>query len=223
MSDAARPVEVWDAPIRLFHWGIVFFFLVSYTSISLDWIRLHFLSGYCMLTLLLFRLAWGVIGSDSARFSTFLRPPEAGLRHLRRLLVREPDTEVGHNAAGGWMVILLLLLLGLQVGTGLFSNEDGKVFAPLAGLVGRSVSDTLAAVHGFNFNLLLGAVILHLCAIAAYRVLKGQDLVRPMLTGRKILPASLPAPLLRSPLLAVAAFGVAAAAVWALVTKLGVH
>ena len=78
--------------------------------------ELHFLCGYSILTLLLFRLAWGFAGSETARFSRFLKSPVAALQHLAHLHRREPDTEIGHNAAGGWMVLVMLALLAVQVG-----------------------------------------------------------------------------------------------------------
>ena len=117
-------MRVWDAPTRLFHWLITLLVIFSYVSIKQDWVQLHFLSGYTILTLLLFRIAWGFVGSQTARFSQFMRSPIEGLRHLAHFPRREPDTEIGHNAAGGWMVLILLAALAAQVGTGLFSNDD---------------------------------------------------------------------------------------------------
>ena len=107
-----------DAPTRLFHWAIVVLLGVSWLAASQGWMTIHFASGYCVIALLLFRFAWGFIGSETSRFARFLKSPMAVLRHLAHLHHREPDTEIGHNAAGGWMVLLMLVLLVLQVGTG---------------------------------------------------------------------------------------------------------
>jgi len=213
-------IRVWDAPTRLFHWAVVLLVATSWASQEFDRMRLHFLSGYTLLTLLLFRLAWGVVGSDTARFSRFLRSPLAAMRHLLELPRPQPDTEIGHNAAGGWMVLLLLLLLAVQVGTGLCANDEISVQGPLAAVVGDSWSNWLSHVHAVNFKLIEAAIVLHLLAIAAYRLL-GHDLVRPMITGWKRLPDAVRPPRMASPLLAFGILLVAALAVAAGVRALG--
>ncbi len=213
------PMRVWDLPIRLFHWIVVALIIVSYVSVNFNWMQLHLLSGYTMLTLLLFRLAWGFFGSETARFGTFLRSPFAGLRHLARFPRREPDDQIGHNEAGGWMVLVMLLALVAQVGTGLFANDDGATYGPLEKYVGKDLSDEISDWHGLNFNILLALIGLHILAILAYAVVKRHDLVRPMLTGKKKLPAAARAPRLRNPVLALGILIVAAAAVWLLATK----
>jgi cytochrome b len=180
---------------------------------------LHLLSGYAILTLLLFRLVWGIVGSDTARFARFLRSPFAAVRHLAGFARREPDNEVGHNEAGGWMVLVMLLVLSMQVGTGLLSNDDGSTEGPLAKYAGKALSDTLSGYHGLNFDLLLGLIGLHILAIIAYAVVKKHDLVRPMFSGKKKLPAATRAPRMASPILALAILVVAAAAVWVLATR----
>ncbi len=213
------PVHVWDLPTRLFHWAIVLLVGFSWLSQELDWMDWHKLSGYAVLALLLFRLAWGFVGSDTARFGQFLANPRAALRHLSHLARREPDHEVGHNAAGGWMVLLLLLLLGVQVGTGLFANDDVLTEGPLAETVDKSTSDWLSHIHVVNFRLIEVAVAAHILAVLTYALLKRHDLVRPMLTGRKQLPATLPLPRMASPWLALVLAVAAAAAVTWLVNR----
>ena len=210
-------MRVWDAPTRLFHWTVVLLVIVSYTTVQLDRMDLHMLSGYATAALLLFRLAWGFIGSDTSRFSRFLKSPLAGLRHLAQFARREPDTEIGHNAAGGWMVLAMLACLGVQVGTGLFSNDDVLTKGPLAYHVSKATSDWLSHIHSVNFYVLLALIALHILAILAYAMLKRQDLVRPMVTGKKRLPAATRQPHLSSPALAAVVLAFAAALVWALV------
>jgi cytochrome b len=211
-------MKVWDAPTRLFHWAIVLLVIGSYVTNRLDWMGWHMRLGYTTLTLLLFRLAWGFIGSDTSRFSNFLTDPVAALRHLAQFAQREPDTEIGHNAAGGWMVLVMLLDLFVQAGTGLFSNDDVSVNGPLRHLVSKSTSDTLSAIHSANFYVLLGLIVLHILAIVAYATVKRQDLVRPMVTGKKRLPAATRQPRLANPALAAAALASSAVLVWALVS-----
>lgn len=210
-------MRVWDAPTRLFHWLLVLLVAFSYVSVQKDWIELHFLSGYTILTLLLFRLVWGFVGSDTSRFGNFLRNPLEGLKHLVHFTRREPDTEVGHNAAGGWMVIAMLLVLGAQVTTGLFSRQDDGLDAPLAHHLSKSVSNQLTGLHGTIFNVILALVGLHVVAIVAYAVVKRHDLVRPMVTGRKRLPATMAQPRFTSPVVALTILAVAGLVVWLLV------
>ena len=215
------PMRVWDAPIRLFHWLLVVLVVFSYASIQLNWLDLHILSGETILTLLLFRLAWGVVGSQTARFGFFLRNPLAGLRHLAALGRREPDTELGHNAAGGWMVVVLLLALLAQVGSGLFAYDtDAFVGGPLSHLVPEATGTRALALHRASFTVLAIVVGLHVLAVLFYAVVKRHDLVRPMITGKKRLPATTRAPRMANPLLAAAILVVAAGLVWVLVTKL---
>lgn len=209
---AARDIAVpiWDLPTRLFHWAIVLLIGFSWLSAERSWMDWHLRSGYAILTLLLFRLLWGVFGSQTARFTQFLAGPRAVLRYLAHLPKREPDRELGHNAAGGWVVAQMLVLLLVQAGTGMFANDDILTEGPCADLVGKDTSDWLTHIHRLNFTLLEIVVGLHILAVLAYAVVKRHDLVRPMLTGRKWLPASLPAPRLRNPLLALGLLLIAA-------------
>lgn len=218
------PMRVWDLPIRLFHWALVLLIALSYLSVQLSgvaygWMEVHLISGFTILTLLIFRVVWGFIGSDTARFGRFLGSPLAGLSHLRAFRGRSPDDQVGHNEAGGWMVILMLLLLAAQIGTGLFSNDDGATEGPLAKYVSKATSNQISGLHGLFFNILLGLMALHVVAILAYAIVKRHDLVRPMFTGKKRLPATTRAPRMASPLLALIVLLLAAAAVAVLATR----
>jgi cytochrome b len=220
MGEPTLPIRVWDAPTRLFHWAIVALIGVSWLSESRGWMTIHFLSGYCVIALLLFRVAWGFVGSDTSRFCRFLKSPTEVLRHLAHLRRQGPDTEIGHNAAGGWMVLLMLALLGVQAGTGLFANDDGDTEGPFFAYVGKGWSDRLSHIHAVNFTLIQVAVGLHVMAVLGYLVLKRHDLVRPMITGEKYLPAGTPGPTLASSFRAWVIFLIAAAAVGAAVNAL---
>jgi len=213
-------MRVWDAATRLFHWGIVLLLIISYVSISLAdgkyselAMRIHLISGDTLLGALVFRVIWGIIGSDTARFRTFLHSPVAAFRHLRSFFRREPDLQVGHNEAGGWMVVVLLLLLAVQVGSGLGANDDGATEGPLVRFISKDTSDLLSKIHGISFNVLAATVGLHVAAVLGYAVFKRQNLVRPMITGKKRLPAATRAPRMAHPLLAlgVALFAAAVA------------
>jgi cytochrome b len=216
MSSTTK-VRIWDAPIRLYHWALVLLIGGSWITQWKGWMNLHFLFGETILALLLFRLIWGLVGSDSARFRTFLKSPAAVLRYLSKLHRRGPDTELGHNAAGGWMVLVLLGLLLLQVGTGLFANDDDSLTeGPLRHIVSKGASDFLSRMHGFAFTAIEIAVILHVAAIVVYLVLKGHNLIRPMITGTKRIPQPVAAPKLASPARAIVVLCAAAFAVVAM-------
>ena len=205
--------RVWDAPIRLFHWAVVLLVCSSWVTQHEGWIDQHMRCGYAMTTLLLFLLIWGFAGSDTARFARFLKSPVAALHHLARVYRGEPDHEIGHNAAGGWMVLVMLGLLCVQAGTGLCANDEVSVEGPLAQLVGPGNSDWLSHIHAVNFRLIEAAIVLHLLAILTYRVWCGHRLVTPMVTGNKRLPDTLPVPRMASTARAAAALCAAAALV----------
>ncbi len=211
-------MRVWDAPTRLFHWAVTLLIAVSYLTSRFDKLEAHLLSGYTLLTLLLFRLVWGFVGSETSRFRQFLRSPLEGYRHLAQFGRRGPDDQVGHNAAGGWMVLILLGDIGVQVGTGLFTYDDLPE-GPLGHLVSKPVGHWLTSVHALNFYVLLGIVALHVVAVLAYAAIKGHNLIRPMVTGRKRLPGATRQPRMASPLLALMVTLLSACVVWVLVTR----
>ncbi|MCS6855299.1 MAG: cytochrome b/b6 domain-containing protein [Elioraea sp.] len=218
-ADATVDRTVWDLPTRLFHWALAICLVGSFVTVKLHEMRLHAWFGYAALALVLFRLLWGVLGSESARFARFLRGPGAVIDHLRGLVRREPDREATHNALGGWAVLALLLLVLAQGATGLFANDDILFRGPLFPLVGKAWSDRLTTWHYRISDALLVLVVVHVAAVLLYRLALGRDLITPMVTGRKRLPGSVPAPRLASPWAAIAAFAVAAGAVWAVVTR----
>lgn len=210
-------MRVWDAPTRLFHWAIVVLIAVSYFSMKFDQVQLHYLSGYTMLTLLLFRLCWGIFGSETSRFREFLRSPLEGFRHLADFTKREPDRQVGHNAAGGWMVLIMLLALAVQAVTGLFAGDPIEGGGPFIDQIGSKPQHLLSTIHQVNFDIIIGLMVLHVVAILAYAVFKRHDLVRPMITGKKRLPATARQPRFASPILAAVVLVAAGVFVWALV------
>ena len=159
-----RRVPVWDAPTRLFHWLVVALVVACYVTFRLNWMDWHAWAGEAVLALLLFRLLWGVFGSDTARFSHFIAPPAAAIRHLMHLHHREPDIGVGHNPAGGWMVIAMIAILLGQTLTGLYENNDIADEGPLTELVPARVADLIADLHTILWDVLLAVIALHLLA-----------------------------------------------------------
>ena len=215
VSGLKLPMPIWDLPVRLFHWMLLALVVTSWVSAENGVMQLHLASGFSVMALLIFRIVWGFVGSDTARFSQFLKSPLAALRHLSHFLRREPDTQIGHNEAGGLMVIGLLLLLLAQVATGLCANDDAVTEGPLVKYIGKELSDQISYWHKTNFKLLLLAVAGHVAAVIGYAVFKGHDLVRPMVTGRKRLPAATPAPAMVHPAAAAVILAIAAAIAYA--------
>jgi cytochrome b len=216
MTGVGRTVLVWDAPTRLFHWLTAALVAAAYATWRLNWMTWHAWTGEGLLALLLFRIAWGFLGGETARFSRFVVSPRVAVEHLKHALVREPDRQVGHNPAGGWMVLLLLALLFAEALTGIYINNDIADVGPLTDLVPARIAGAIDASHAVVWDALLAAVVLHVAAIAFYAAAKGQNLFRPMITGRKILPATTPAPSHESPARAASLFVCAAAAATAI-------
>ncbi len=213
-------VQVWDLPTRLFHWTLVLLMIVQWwtaeESSTMDW---HLWGGYAVLTLVLFRLIWGAMGSETVRFSHFVRGPSAALAYGKALLRGETPHYLGHNPMGGWSIVAMLFLLLVQAVTGLFANDDILIEGPLYGWVSKGTSDWLTTVHKFNFNVLLALIAVHLSAVFFYLLVKRENLIHPMLTGCKRLPPeqASQAPRMANPWLGLAVLAVAAAAVWLLV------
>ena len=182
----------------------------------MDW---HMRCGYGVLALLLFRLFWGMLGSSTARFSSFVTSPRAVLDYLTCVRKNEMAHHIGHNPAGGWMVLALLGMLLLISASGLFANDDMFSEGPLAHYISERLSDLATAWHESSFNLLLSLVALHIAAIGFYLLVKKENLIRPMLTGIKTLPQGARKPELhtRSVWRALLILGCASGAVWMLV------
>src|SRR3990167_1559370 len=197
-----RKIRVWDLPVRLFHWALVILMVVSYFTARAggEWMKFHFWSCYAILTLVLFRIAWGFVGSTTARFADFVKGPSAAFAHLRDLMGRGRQREAGHNPVGGAMVIVLLLAVLAQVTAGLFSadTDTGMVNGPLALVVADKWVDRATAFHRTWINVLLALVALHVLAAVVYLVWKRQNLIGAMVTGRKplddVVPPGEPAP-----------------------------
>ncbi|WP_206952520.1 cytochrome b/b6 domain-containing protein [Trinickia acidisoli] len=217
----SRPVLVWDLPTRLFHWLAVALVLAAYVTIRLNLLDWHVRIGETLLALVLFRLLWGCVGSETARFRSFVASPAAALRHLRHLFQREPDLQVGHNPAGGWMVLLLLALLLGETLSGLYDYNDVSDVGPLTAWVPAPIAYAISVLHdSLLWDVIVAAVVLHVLAIALYAIAKGHNLLRPMVTGRKTLPGPILPPRRTSAGLALLCLIVAAAAATALATYL---
>lgn len=209
-------LTVWDLPTRLFHWILVALVIAQWwTADSFDTMNYHLWGGYAVLALVLFRLVWGFVGSDTARFRDFVRGPGAALAYVKALPRGDAPRYLGHNPLGGWSIVAMLILLLVQAGTGLFANDDIFIEGPLYSWVSKGTSDWLTTIHRLNFDLLLILIAIHLAAVLFYLLVKRENLIHPMLSGRKHFPSAsaVPAPRMVSPwrglvVLAVASAGV---------------
>lgn len=218
--ETLKTVTVWDLPTRLFHWTLVILMIAQWlTAENSETMDYHVWGGYAVLALVLFRLIWGFVGSDTARFRDFLRGPGAALEYAKALRRGETPHYLGHNPMGGWSIVAMLGLLLVQAGTGLFANDDILIEGPLYAWVSKGTSDWLTSIHKLSFNLLLLVIAVHISAVLFYLLVKRENLIHPMLSGRKRLPPTLvsSAPRIVSPWLGLTVFAVAVAAVWLLV------
>jgi cytochrome b len=196
MSDPLQPVRVWDLPTRLFHWVLAACVVFSVVSAkiggnAMEW---HFRSGYVIFTLLAFRLLWGLIGGHWSRFARFVYSPPALLRYLRGQSRADELHDVGHSPLGAFSVFALLGILALQVGTGLFADDEIANTGPLIRFVSGDTSLTLTAWHkSWGEWLIIGLTVLHVVAVLFYLLARKRNLVRPMWAGDKALPAGVPA------------------------------
>lgn len=179
----------------------------------------HYRFGYGVLTLLLFRLVWGIVGGKWSRFASFIYAPSTILRYLKGQ--GDPLHSVGHNPLGAFSVFAMLVMLLAQVSTGLISDDEISAAGPLTKFVSNATVSLASSYHvTIGKIMVMFLVVTHLVAIAIYLYKKRKNLVKPMLYGDKLLPASTPASIdtAATRCLALAILLVCAAAVYWLVS-----
>lgn len=196
-TTSAVVVRVWDLPTRLFHWALAICLVGSIVSVNIGGLAMnwHFRFGYAIATLLLFRLVWGFVGGHWSRFASFFYGPGAVWRYLRG--AQPPHRhgwDTGHSPLGALSVYALLIVLAMQVGSGLFTDDEIAFAGPLTRLASSELVTELSRYHkGVGKPLVIALVALHLLAVAFYAVVRRRTLVRPMVTGDKHLPVAAPA------------------------------
>ncbi len=166
-------IRVWEIPVRVFHWLLFLSFVIAWvTAEEVAW--LHQLSGYTIACLIAFRLVWGFVGNEYARFGSFLYHPTKILRFLLDTIHLRAKRYIGHNPAGGAMAILLLLTLILIVVTGQMMTMDYWWG-----------SESLEDVHEAGANGALMLVFLHLAGVLIASIEHKENLVRAMVSGVK--------------------------------------
>lgn len=195
-STVRRAVRVWDLPTRLLHWllAATVIALVVTGKVGGNATVWHMRMGCAVLGMLVFRLVWGFAGGHWSRFASFVRGPATVLRHLRGLSRTDEHHDVGHSPLGALSVLAMLVVLSLQVATGLVADDEIASTGPLNRYV--SSATAAAATHwhkDYGQVLLILLVVLHVAAIVYYRVRHHRNLVQPMLTGDKLLSRDVPA------------------------------
>jgi cytochrome b len=206
-------IRIWDLPTRLVHWLLVALIAFSWWSAENHEMEYHRYSGYALLGVLVFRIYWGFFGSVTARFSQFVKGPRALLQYFRAGVAKQ---SLGHNPLGALSILALLILLFTQIGLGLFAVDvDGLESGPLSYLVSFDVGRACADVHEVVFNILMLVITLHVGAILFYAFFKRDNLLGPMITGKKEVTTEVQAPEVSAPFLrVVVGVALAGAVVW---------
>lgn len=189
-----KPIVVWDLPTRLFHWTLVVLVALQFASgefelLPMSW---HYWLGYATLALLVFRILWGVFGSQTSRFSTFVRGPVAVGRYVIALLQGRAGGVVGHNPLGGWSVLLMLASLVVQSVSGLFASDDLTESGPFAERVSDATVHAMTRIHNINRYVLVLLITLHVAAVLTHWAVRRENLIAPMLHGRKRVATATP-------------------------------
>jgi len=178
--------KIWDGAVRIFHWSQVVLLAGLWYSAEQEWYGLHMTFAYTLAALLVSRVIWGFIGSENARFSHFVKSPRQAWQWLR---LSPKPVATGHNPLSGYMVMLLLTLIGLQFLTGLMTSDDILTEGPLVALVPASWVSVASSFHKWNINLILGLVAVHVLAAVVHQW-RGDKIITAMLTGTKQSPES---------------------------------
>lgn len=183
-SAPAKTVKAWDPLVRVFHWSLVFFFLIAFITED-DWLNLHVQAGYAVSLLIGFRLIWGLIGTRNARFLSFVKRPGVVLSYLKSMLTFRVPHYLGHNPVAAVMVIALLVSISIVSFTGMaLIATEGQ--GPLAGsLFSGWSADWMEELHEFFANFTMLLVFAHVAGVLISSLLEGENLVKAMVTGRK--------------------------------------
>lgn len=177
-------VKVWDLPTRLFHWSLVCLLAGLWWTADEGEMERHMILAYTLGALLVFRILWGIVGSQTSRFSHFVKTPAKVVNYAVAIPKQGIKPHFGHNPLGGYMVVALLLSLTVQFTTGLFATDEVFVEGPLYAYVSSDTADWMTWLHKKNFDLLLLLIGLHVAAVLLHMV-KGDALLGAMFTGKR--------------------------------------
>jgi len=197
MTGQTGKIKVWDLPTRIFHWSLVALVILGLVTgfISPEWwMGVHVWAGYGTVLLVVFRLVWGIFGSEFSRIETFAFTPSEVLAHLRELIFLRPLHFIGHNPAGAMMIFALIFFLSGITISGLLVLGGEENQGPLAGAANYQVGDMAGTIHSALVFILMGLIVLHVIGVILEIRLTGENLVKSMIDGHKILPAGQKAP-----------------------------
>ena len=177
-------IKVWDLPLRIFHWLLVAGFFVAYLTED-ELLGIHVWAGYLVSGLLVFRLVWGFVGGQYARFANFLCGPTQSLAYLKEAVSLKAKRYLGHNPAGAGMIVLLLLALFATVISGLMVYAADQHLGPLAGWVNSSTEDFWEGAHEIAANASLLLVLIHVAGVIFESAVHHENLVKAMWNGFK--------------------------------------
>jgi len=180
-------IPVWDIFVRVFHWALVLSFTIAYFTED-DLLGLHTFAGYSVLFLIGLRLVWGFIGTRHARFSDFVKRPAEVKQYLKQIAKFSPKRYLGHNPAGGAMIVMLLIALLLTTFSGLVTYATAEGAGPLSGWIAKGAwgGEAWEEIHEFFANFTLLLVFLHVGGVALESLLHRENLVKSMFTGKKV-------------------------------------
>jgi cytochrome b len=170
-------IRVWDPLVRIFHWSLVGFFTFSWITGG-EWDDPHEISGYIIAGLLTFRLIWGLVGSHYARFRHFVHHPRVVVDYLGDIVAKRERRHIGHNPAGGAMVVMLMIALAATAFTGWLQTTD--MFWGV---------EWMQETHGFLADGVMVLVVAHLAGVFVASRRHGENLPRAMITGKKRAPS----------------------------------
>ncbi|MCG9729974.1 cytochrome b/b6 domain-containing protein [Shewanella sp. Isolate13] len=182
-------VKVWDIPTRIFHWALLCLLGGLWWTADAGEMEWHQILAYGLMVLIGVRLIWGVIGSETSRFSHFIHSPKKVIAYLVKTRREGISASIGHNPIGGYMVITLISLICIQLITGLFATDEIFTEGPLYSLVSSDTASQLTWLHKKNFDLILILAAIHVVAVLVHMV-KGDRILGAMFSGYKKLPAS---------------------------------
>ena len=196
MPEQLEKIYMWDPVVRVLHWALVLAFTAAWGlgKFGPDIMTLHFYAGYTVAGIVTLRILWGFLGTRTARFARFVKGPGKIVAYARTLPSDKPSYSYGHNPVGALFVVGVLIVLAMQVASGLLADpEDFINVGPLAQYVSNETARKALSLHEPLSTLLLLMVLGHIAAILWYKRRKHENLVTPMITGyAKLPPASLP-------------------------------
>ena len=177
-------MRIWDLYVRLYHWlqlGLLAGCWWTAENSEMEW---HISIASVLIALWVSRLFWGFMGSDTARFCRFVKGPGQTVAFAKAMMAGHAKPVVGHNPLGAWMIVALLMVLGIQGATGLFSSDEIFTDGPLTAYVSSETIEFMTQMHEWNFNLLMALAAVHVLAVLVYSI-KGEPLIPAMFTGKQ--------------------------------------